>query len=87
MIFTVISFLRWFALQSKTLQHMLRFSCNQGYEKWHFWLEVDINQSEILLEVATSLLEPSDAIREFVSHLPSWASEIPATTYQSSWKL
>ncbi|DBB01398.1 TPA: hypothetical protein ACH3X1_000064 [Trebouxia sp. C0004] len=72
--------------KSETMQHMLRFACNQGYDKWNFWLEVDANQPEIWLDVAASLLEPSDAIREFVSHLPSWASEVPATTYQSSWK-
>ena len=69
------------------MQHMLRFACNQGYDKWKFWLEVDVNQPEVWLDVAASLLEPSDAIREFVSQLPSWASEVPATTYQSSWKL
>ena len=69
------------------MQHMLRFACNQGYDKWNFWLEADANQPEVWLDVAASLLEPSDAIREFVSQLPSWASEVPATTYQSSWKL
>ena len=69
------------------MQHMLRFACNQGYDKWKFWLEVDVNQPEVWLDVAASLLEPSDAIREFVGQLPSWASEVPATTYQSSWKL
>lgn len=69
------------------MQHMLRFACNQGYDKWNFWLKVDVNQPEVWLDVAASLLEPSDAIREFVSQLPSWASEVPATTYQSSWKL
>ncbi|KAL0050880.1 hypothetical protein WJX82_009317 [Trebouxia sp. C0006] len=73
--------------KSETMQHMLRFACNQGYDKWNFWLEVDVNQPEVWLDVAASLLEPSDAIKEFVSQLPSWASEVPATTYQSSWKL
>ncbi|KAA6416728.1 MAG: hypothetical protein FRX49_13308 [Trebouxia sp. A1-2] len=73
--------------KSETKQHMLRFACNQGYDKWNFWLEVNVNQPEVWLDVAASLLEPSDAIREFVSQLPSWASEVPATTYQSSWKL
>jgi len=53
------------------MQHMLRFACNQGYDKWNFWLEVDVNQPEVWLDVAASLLEPSDAIREFVSHLGS----------------
>ncbi len=66
---------------------MLRFACNHGYDKWRFWLEVDVKEPEVFLEVAASLLDYSDAIKEFISHLPSWTSEVPATTYQSSWKL
>lgn len=66
---------------------MVRFSCNQGYKDWSFWLEVDNSHSEVLLKVAVSLLEETDAIRDFKSHLPSWSSEVAVTTYQSSWKL
>ena len=74
-------------LQGDIKQHMVRFSCNQGYKDWNFWLEVDASHPEVLMKVAVSLLEETDAISDFNSHLPSWTSEVAVTTYQSSWKL
>lgn len=74
-------------MQGDAKQHMVRFSCNQGYETWNFWLEVDVSQPEVSLHVAVSLLEETDAIKDFRSHLPSWTSEVAVTTYQSSWQL
>lgn len=74
-------------MQGNAKQHMVRFSCNQGYETWSFWLEVDVSQPEVSLRVAVSLLEETDAIKDFKIHLPSWTSEVAVTTYQSSWEL
>ena len=68
-------------------QHMVRFSCNQGYEEWRFWLEVDVNRAGVSLKVAVSLLDETAAIKDFTSRLPSWASEVAVTTYQSAWQL
>lgn len=73
--------------QGDAKHHMVRFSCNQGYEAWNFWLEVDVTQPEVSLHVAVSLLEQTDAIKDFTSRLPSWTSEVAVTTYQSSWDL
>ena len=74
-------------VQGSFKQHMVRFSCNRGYETWSFWLEVDVNQPEVSLQVAVSLLEETDAIKDFKRRLPSWTSEVAVSTYQSSWKL
>ena len=75
------------AVQSNSLQHMLRYSCNQGYGNWHFWLDIDAAQPEVWLEVAASIMHETDAIRDFVAQLPIWTSAAAVTTFQSSWKL
>lgn len=74
-------------VQGDARHHMVRFSCNQGFENWSFWLEVDNKSPEVLLKVAVSLLDGTDAINDFVGRLPSWSSEVAVTTYQSSWRL
>lgn len=75
------------AMQGMSKQHMVRFSCNQGYETWKYWLEVDAAHPEVTLHVAVSLLEETAAIKHFTSRLPSWTSEVAVTTYQSTWQL
>ena len=66
---------------------MLRYSCNRGHEAWHFWLDLAVEESEVWLDVAASIMDETEAIKDFAAQLPSWTSAVPVTTYQSSWKL
>lgn len=73
-------------MQGLQKQHMVRFACNPGHEKWSFWLDL-AEHSQVELQVALSVLEHTDDIKAFVQLLPSWASEVAVTTFQSSWIL